>query len=71
MTELVMRHEHDCKQCKPLGQFCEYDLYFCDRTGKTLIARFGDKGRDHLSGVSFSIPVLRIAEAMAIEKGYL
>lgn len=44
-------HEHDCDQCKPLGQFNGQDLYYCDQKpfGWTLISRFGKHG-DYCSG---------------------
>lgn len=47
------RHEHDCSKCKFLGQFKEYDLYFCP-TEPTLIARYGPDG-EYRSGLSFGI----------------
>ena len=27
----MSRYQHDCEECKPLGEFEEYDLYFCEQ----------------------------------------
>jgi hypothetical protein len=50
----VSRYQHDCDECKPLGQHDEFDLYYCDQHGMpTVIARFGEDG-DYMSGMCFA-----------------
>ena len=67
-----MRHEHDCEKCKILGEFQEFDLYFCEQQigGATVIARFGPDG-DYSSGMCFadSMPELGEAKRRAIAAG--
>lgn len=66
-------HPHDCDACKPLGQFGEYDLYYCGQRGDpTVIARYGPDG-DYLSGLSFADHSEPLGEAKkrALERGYL
>ena len=51
-------HEHDCEDCKFLGNFEDqhgrYDLYFCPQHGApTLIARWSSNGPDYMSGLVF------------------
>ena len=69
-----MRYEHDCEKCKPLGEFQEFDLYFCEQAlgGKTVIARSGPEG-EYVSGMSFadSMPELGEAKRRAIAAGLL
>jgi hypothetical protein len=52
------KYIHDCKECHFLGTLDNtFDLYFCDKQGKgreTVIARYGDKGADYLSGMNFA-----------------
>lgn len=69
------RHEHDCSKCKPLGEFEEFDLYYCDQDAlklPTVIARFGIDG-DYYSGIIFvdHNPALAEAKKRAIDAGYL
>ena len=48
-----IRYEHDCEQCTLLGQYKEYDLYYCTKQGAglgTVVARHGDEGREYASG---------------------
>ena len=50
-----MRYKHDCRACYSLGQYEEYDLYFCDQISiPTVIARYGDDGPDYVSGLEFA-----------------
>ena len=68
------RYNHDCKKCTFLGEFEEYDLYFCSRGEHSMIiAKYGDD--DYFRGLaseSFSkIEVLEIAKCRAIEQGLL
>lgn len=69
------RYTHDCDDCKPLGEFGEYDLYFCYRqaTGSTLLARYGNEGHEYTSGIEFVGYDNAITEAhhRAITNGYL
>jgi hypothetical protein len=68
------RYEHDCSRCTFLGEWREYDLYFClDRgTRPTVIARHGEDG-EYLSGIEFGemafVYPLAKALALAKEKG--
>jgi len=48
-----MRFKHDCNTCVPLGEFNEYDLYYCPNE-PTVIARFSDDGPDYKSGLEFA-----------------
>jgi hypothetical protein len=47
------RYEHDCDECVFLGHHGKYDLYYCERSEITVIARFGPLG-DYKSGLSFA-----------------
>ncbi len=51
-----MRFKHDCEHCKPLGEFGEADLYFCDTPwiGVTVVARYGDEESDYVSGMELA-----------------
>ena len=67
------RYIHDCDRCIFLGEWREYDLYFCPGSDPTVIARHGDESQDYLSGLSFgesgiTFPLAR-ALSMAKEKG--
>lgn len=71
-----MRFKHDCEKCKPLGEFGDADLYYCDAQaigGATVIARYSDDGDDYQSGMVFAdtIPALGEAKKRAIEAGYM
>jgi hypothetical protein len=48
------RYAHDCSSCVFLGQFGEYDLYFCPGE-TTLLCRFGDEGHEYKSGFEFAL----------------
>ena len=69
------RYEHDCSSCYFLGQYEEYDLYYCDQTFlnfPTVIARFGDDGPDYTSGLALATqPPLSEAKRRAIQMGLL
>lgn len=69
-----MRHKHDCEQCRPLGEFMEFDLYFCEQQigGPTVIARFGPNG-NYNSGMCFAdtMPELGEAKRRAIQAGLI
>jgi len=71
------RFKHDCDDCIYLGQYNEFDLYFCPGTGEqyteTVIARYSDEGNDYHSGMEFAtsgkIIQLVVAMERAIKKG--
>lgn len=63
---LVMRHDHDCSRCKPLGQFKNNDIYFCDEAEKTVVVRYGSRPEEYYSGIYLTgMPVINIAVEMA------
>ncbi len=43
------RWVHDCEDCRSLGRFKEFDLYFCKHTGRwpELVARYGHGNLDY------------------------
>jgi len=72
------RYQHDCTSCIFLGQYNEFDLYFCGTQmvgGSTVIARFSDYGPDYQSGLIFGqqriIPELTEAYDRAVARGLL
>lgn len=72
--EEMPRYKHECKQCIFLGCKEQYDLYFCSVgvEGETVIARYGNKGYEYLSGMAFSInEPLKTAKELAIERGLI
>jgi hypothetical protein len=61
----IAQYTHNCPKCTFLGSYLEqaqsFDLYFCPQgTLPTVIARFGDKGQEYLSG-------LAVAKAIATQ----
>ncbi len=70
-----MRFQHDCDNCKPLGEFGDADLYYCNQQigGPTLIARYSSDGADYISGLCFAdkVPALGEARKRAFDAGYL
>jgi len=72
-----MKFKHDCKNCKPLGEFNNTDLYYCNQSigSDTVISRRSDEGSDYSSGMYFAkpdgIPELYEAKLRAIKKGYI
>lgn len=76
MTSPTPRYKHDCPQCKFLGHFNQFDLYFCEQLcGPTVIARKSDDPPDYTSGISFGIKNNRseLHEALvrALAAGYI
>ena len=72
LKPLVMRYKHDCSECKVLGQYLGWDLYFCDAGVTTVIARWGDAGEEFTSGIFKDAPEeLKVAAFMARSAGYL
>jgi len=67
---LVMRYEHGCDVCQPLGMMGFFDLYYCEKLEghPTVIARYGDQGYEYFSGMTGNHPVLKIAKLMALEE---
>ena len=69
-----MRYEHDCDQCIPLGEYKEFDLYFCRQGGiQTVVARYGNAGENYSSGLALADYAPQLAEARnrAQKKGLL
>lgn len=70
-----MRFKHDCGHCKPLGEFDEADLYFCNTPwiGVTVVARYSDEESDYVSGMELAKYQTDLKEARkrAIECGLL
>lgn len=50
------RYTHDCEHCVSLGEFGEFDLYFCDHGGfrPTVISRWGNDGSEYSSGLEIA-----------------
>ena len=46
--------EHDCSHCIFLGHFDNHDLYHCNHTRETFLARYGNEGHEYKSGKVFS-----------------
>jgi hypothetical protein len=64
-------YTHDCKSCVFLGRHKCHDLYFCDQTIPTVVARFGDEGSEYTSSMEMveHYPELKAALRLAIERG--
>jgi len=43
------RFDHDCDACQFLGQWHDYDLWWCPAPTNTVIARYGSKGPNYAS----------------------
>lgn len=70
----MARYTHDCENCIDLGEFEEYDLYFCLQgvSSPTVVARFGNSGSDYLSGIyRNSLHCLEEAKRRAVERGLI
>ena len=76
------RYSTDCKKCTFLGRSDRYDFYFCDQAGvPTVVARYGDDGRDYQSGLLIGkqlaqsqeteMEPLAMAYTLAVEKGLI
>lgn len=53
------RYQHDCKSCRYLGEYNEYDLYYCANSiVPTVVARYGNHGADYTSGMNSDHPAL-------------
>lgn len=69
-VHLKARYKHDaCSNCKYLGRFKEYDLYYCQSIfTKTVLARYSSEPSEYLSGWgSYMLPLV-VAEALAYRK---
>ena len=69
-----MRYRHTCANCKPLGQYDKYDLYYCAGFEEPVLARFSDKPADYMSAPACIVEAgegypLRIAKQRAIDLG--
>jgi len=72
MNDNKPRYNHDCSDCKFLGQFKEFDLYFCDHRGPaTVISRYGNEPSAYNSGLGFSKIDLIEAECRAVKEEFL
>jgi len=67
-----VKYKHNARCCKPLGEFGDFDLYFC-KQGGIVIARFGDDPWECKSGIDFADVDKELGEAKrrAIAAGYL
>ena len=59
------RYQHTCSECRYLGEYNEYDLYYCPQSGvfPTVLARYGNKGSEYTSGMQSDHPALVEARA--------
>lgn len=48
------QYTHDCNNCIFLGQYENFDLYYCNITNETVIARYGNEGSEYMSGIGFA-----------------
>jgi hypothetical protein len=70
------RFRHSCENCVTLGQFNEFDLYFCAQAPHcrpTVVARFGNADAEYASGLlsAAELPELGEARRRAIAAGLL
>lgn len=66
------RYTHECECCTFLGRYDEYDLYHCTQSGiPTVLARYGNKGPEYLSGMMFNTPPLVEAKFRCFDNGLL
>ena len=70
-AQVTPTYLHDCPQCVFLGRHNGQDLYFCDQTIPTVVARFGDEGSEYTSSMEMveHYPELKAALRLAIERG--
>jgi hypothetical protein len=64
------RYDHDCEACTFLGQYNQYDLYYC-HSEPTVIARYANEGAAYTSGLSSDHHALIEAKKRASEKGFI
>ena len=71
----LRRFAHNCTCCTYLGQWNEYDLYFCERCCivPSVVARWGNDRADYVSGLDEATqrvtPHLREAKRRAEQMG--
>ena len=68
----MSKFKHDCPHCTSLGEFNGHDLYHCRQIGiPTVIARYGDEGKEYTSGMGLAdgVPELTEAKTRAIKAG--
>ena len=67
------RFGHDCAECTLLGQYQEFDMYYCSKQGDglhTVIARFGEDPAHYTSGPrQSSSNAVRVGWVMADSMG--
>jgi hypothetical protein len=52
MDKNKKRYVHDCKSCRFIGRYKEFDVYICNENiigYETILARHSDDGSDYLS----------------------
>ena len=47
-----MRYKHDCDNCTPIGEYMDYDLYYCKACSPTIVARYGNEPDNYISNES-------------------
>ena len=67
----MARYKHDCSDCVYLGKYRDCDLYFCAHGGSipTVVARYGNKGYDYISGLDSELAPLVEAKRRAEIRG--
>jgi len=68
-------YEHDCPVCHFLCTFKGHDLYYCEEGNPvpTVIARYGSKGHEYMSGMAAkdASPYLQKAYSIAVSRGLI
>jgi hypothetical protein len=67
------RYKHDCSACKFLGEYYEYDLYWCPQSAAnrpTVIARYGDEGWKYSSGMPDELHRVSFPDEPTVEAYY-
>lgn len=67
------RYRHNCDFCVYLGEFNDFDLYYCDKYNVTVVARWGDEfmqAKQLLGNPDKNDPALKEAVKRAKLRGY-
>lgn len=71
----IPKYKHDCDKCTYLGDFDNYDLYYCDGIIPTVVARYGNEPPSYYSGLPLAkeniCPPLYEARQRAIQQNLL
>ena len=62
-TRAIMRYQHDCEDCQPLGMFLDYDIYLCERQPRSIMVITDE--RKNKKDLNFT------SESRAIKIGFL